>query len=159
MSTEVEPTVTFESADPGGRRAPIEFVAARAGDLPVMTGRRDWMEYHDHGVTEATGGRMRAQRTKINNGYSEVTGWHYHVCSVQWIYVVQGWQDLQLEDGTTLHMEVGDSALIPGGYRHNEVGMSHDLDVLEISVPAKMGTVPCEAPSAWAQDGAEHVGV
>jgi quercetin dioxygenase-like cupin family protein len=137
-------------------REPFHFVAARQDDLQDLGGRRTWMEYLDLGVTDATGGFMRAQRTRVTAEGHEVTGWHYHLCELQWVYVLRGWEDLQIEDGRTLRLEAGDSVLLPGGYRHNEVLMSSDLDVLEISVPAQMGTVNCDAPPAWA-DRSEEV--
>ena len=44
-------------------------------------------------------------------------------------------------------LEAGDSAFIPGGMRHNELSTSDDLEILEVSVPADMGTVPVEPPA------------
>lgn len=139
-------------------REPFHFVAARQDDLRDLGGRRTWMEYLDLGVTDATDGFMRAQRTRVTAEGHEVTGWHYHLCELQWVYVLQGWEDLQIEDGRTLRLEAGDSVLLPGGYRHNEVLMSSDLDVLEISVPAQMGTVNCDAPPAWAEKTEKSAG-
>jgi hypothetical protein len=37
--------------------------------------------------------------------------------------------------------------MIPGGMRHNETATSDRMDILEISVPAKFGTVVCEKPA------------
>jgi hypothetical protein len=36
--------------------------------------------------------------------------------------------------------------MIPGNTPHNETGTSDTLELLEVSVPADMGTEPCEAP-------------
>jgi len=33
--------------------------------------------------------------------------------------------------------------------RHNEIRTSDALEILEISVPAAMGTVPCDPPEGW----------
>jgi hypothetical protein len=35
---------------------------------------------------------------------------------------------------------------IPGYLRHNEISTSDDLELLEVSMPAEMGTVPCDRP-------------
>ena len=35
--------------------------------------------------------------------------------------------------------------------RHNETAASKDLELLEISVPADMGTVACEPPEGWSK--------
>jgi len=35
---------------------------------------------------------------------------------------------------------------IPGGTPHNETATSDGFELIEVSVPADMGTEPCEAP-------------
>lgn len=113
----------------------------------IVKGRRDFFKYRELGVTEATNGRMRAQLTTATQGLSEPTGWHYHVCEQQFVYMLKGWVDLEFEDGTKVHMTEGDSLMIPGGLRHNETATSEEMELLEISVPAKFGTVPCDPPA------------
>ena len=44
-------------------------------------------------------------------------------------------------------MEAGDSGLIPGEMKHNEIATSDDVEILELSVPGPMGTTPCEPPA------------
>jgi uncharacterized protein YjlB len=58
----------------------------------------------------------------------------------------KGWVDLEFEDGTKVRLTAGDSLMIPGGTRHNETGTADELELLEISVPAEMHTVPCDPP-------------
>ena len=55
--------------------------------------------------------------------------------------------DLEFETGETIRLKAGESVFIPGGMKHNEIAMSQDLEILELSVPAEMGTVPCEPPA------------
>jgi quercetin dioxygenase-like cupin family protein len=119
---------------------------ANAKTAPLAAGRRSFFEYRDLGVTKATNGWMRAQMTIAKTGMTQPTGWHYHVCDGQFVYVVKGFVDLEFEDGQTLHCQAGDSVFIPGGMKHNEIRTSDDLEILEVSVPAEMGTVPCERP-------------
>jgi len=52
---------------------------------PLVPGRRSFAEYRDLGVSDATGGFMRAQITSIKKGMTEPTGWHYHVCDTQFV--------------------------------------------------------------------------
>jgi quercetin dioxygenase-like cupin family protein len=78
------------------------------------------------------------------------TGWHYHLCESQFIFTLRGWVDLLIEDGRTIRVSAGESLLIPGGLKHNEIAISEDFELLEVSVPAKMGTVACDAPEAFA---------
>jgi quercetin dioxygenase-like cupin family protein len=110
-------------------------------------GRRDFFKYRELGVTEATGGKMRAQLTSATQGLGKPTGWHYHVCEHQLVFMLKGWVDLEFEDGTKVHLVEGDSLMIPGGMRHNETGTADELELLEVSVPAEMKTVVCDPPA------------
>lgn len=112
---------------------------------PIVPGRRSFFNYRDLGVTDATEGRMRAQVT-LATGVMQQTGWHYHICESQFIYALRGWIELQFEDGRTVKVNEGESLYIPPGVKHNETGISSDLELLEISVPAKMSTIACDPP-------------
>ena len=112
-----------------------------------VPGRRAFFKYRELGVTEASNGRMRAQVTSATSGMSRPTGWHYHVCESQLVYMLSGWVDLEFEDGETIRVEAGDSLYIPGGLRHNELRTSDTFELLEVSVPADMGTVACDPPA------------
>ena len=46
-----------------------------------------------------------------------------------------------------MRLEKGDSVLIPGGTPHNETRTADTFEILEISVPAQMGTEPCDPPA------------
>ena len=115
-------------------------------NTPFVPGRREFFKYRDLGVTEASNGEMRAQVMSAITGMTEPTGWHYHVCDGQFVYALKGWVDLEFETGETIRLEAGESLFIPGGMRHNEISTSDDLEVLEVSVPADMGTVACDKP-------------
>jgi quercetin dioxygenase-like cupin family protein len=78
---------------------------------------------------------------------SKPTGWHYHVCESQFVYMLSGWLELEFADRPALRLEAGDSIFIPGGLPHNETRTSDAFELLEVSVPADMGTVSCAAPS------------
>ena len=84
---------------------------------------------------------------KTKQGLSEPTGWHYHACEGQFIYVLKGWVDLEFENGDQKRITQGDSMFIPGGMRHNETATSQELEILELSLPSDMGTVPTDAPA------------
>jgi quercetin dioxygenase-like cupin family protein len=112
---------------------------------PLVPGRRSFFNYRDLGVTDATAGLMRAQVT-IATGVMEQTGWHYHVCESQFIMALRGWIDLQFEDGRIIRVDTGESLFIPPGLKHNETAISEDLELLEVSVPAKMQTIACDPP-------------
>ena len=111
-----------------------------------VEGRRDFFKYRDLGVKAASNGWMRAQLTTAITGMTQPTGWHYHVCEGQFVYALKGWVQLAFEDGSKCRLEAGDSCFIPGGVKHNEIGASDDLEILEVSLPGEIGTVPVDPP-------------
>ncbi len=131
--------------DQGGMRAGGVAVA-KASHPKMVPGRRDFMQYRELGVTEASEGKIRAQVTSSSQGLSEPTGWHVHICEGQFVYMMSGWVDLEFEDGK-VRIEAGDSIYIPGGTPHNETATSDNFDLVEVSVPADMGTKPCDPPA------------
>ncbi|MHA1108877.1 MAG: cupin domain-containing protein [Alphaproteobacteria bacterium] len=128
----------------------MKLAISAEADAEYVDGRRAFFKYRDLGVTDATGGRMRAQVTSAEAGLSEPTGWHYHTCEMQFVYMLEGWVELEFEDGRVVKYGAGDSVMIPGGERHQEIRTSESMRLLEVSVPAEMGTVPCDPPSGAA---------
>ena len=132
--------------------APDGYAVARASEPKVVKGRRAFFEYVDLGVTDASQGRMRVQKTSAKAGLTQPTGWHYHKCEGQFVYMLSGWLELEFADGETVHLEAGDSVYIPGGLVHNEIGTSDGFVLLEVSLPAEMGTEPAAAPDWWREE-------
>lgn len=125
----------------------MTLAVSHAKEPRFVEGRRAFFKYRDLGVTEGTGGRMRAQITLASAGMSRPTGWHRHLCEMQFVYVLDGWLELEFADRGTIRLEAGDSIMIPGGTPHNEIRTSDTFELLELSVPAQMGTEPCEGPA------------
>jgi len=121
----------------------------RAAEPVLVKGRRDFFTYRDLGVAEGSAGTMRAQVMSSSQGLSRPTGWHYHECDGQFIYILKGWVDLQFEDGRTIKVEQGDSLFIPGYLRHNEIRTSAEMEILEVSIPGELGTRPCDPPPGF----------
>ena len=131
-----------------GHKASGQKIAhGRAAEPVLVKGRRDFFKYRDLGVADASAGTMRAQVMSSSQGMSRPTGWHYHECDGQFIYILKGWVDLEFEDGRTIRVEQGDSLFIPGYLRHNEIRTSAEMEILEVSIPGVMGTTPCEPPA------------
>ena len=114
---------------------------------PFAQGRRPFFKYRDLGLEGASGGKMRAYHSTAIKGMVEPTGWHYHTCEMQFVYVIKGRITLEFEDGTVATCGAGDSLFIPGGVPHNEIYASEDKETLEVSVPGKIGTVNVERPA------------
>jgi mannose-6-phosphate isomerase-like protein (cupin superfamily) len=127
--------------------SPGSLVHATSLTAPVVPGRREFFTYRDLMVAAATGGKIRAQVMSSSQGLSQPTGWHYHVCEAQFIYALKGWVDLEFEDGRSIRLQAGESMLIPGGMKHNEIATSTEFELLEVTLPGEMGTVPCDKPA------------
>jgi quercetin dioxygenase-like cupin family protein len=124
----------------------MKLAVANQENANYVAGRRAFFKYRDLGVTEGTNGLMRAQVTSAEQGMSKPTGWHIHKCQAQFVYMLSGWVDLEFED-RKVRVSAGDSIMIPGGTPHNETGTSDAFELLELSVPADMGTEPCQPPA------------
>ena len=129
-----------------GTQPPMKVAVTSAKTPDYVEGRRNFFKYRDLGVTAATHRRMRAQVTSAEQGMSQPTGWHVHKCEAQFVYMLSGWIDLEFED-RKVRIKAGDSIMIPGNTPHNETGTSDTFELLEVSVPADMGTEPCDAPA------------
>ena len=144
MSTKAAPR---QAEKPQHPKVTGRLAHATATTAPAVPGRREFFKYRDLLVASATDGLMRAQIMAASAGMTRPTGWHYHECQAQFVYGLKGWVDLEFEDGRTIRLKAGESLLIPGGLRHNEISTSDDFELLEVCVPADMGTVPCEKPA------------
>jgi mannose-6-phosphate isomerase-like protein (cupin superfamily) len=125
----------------------MKLAIARKSDANYVPGRRTFFQYRDLGVTDGTSGEMRAQITTAKSAMDRETGWHYHTCEMQFVYLLRGWVDLEFADEGVVRLEAGDSVMIPGGLAHQEIRTSEDFEILEVSVPAEMGTVNCDRPA------------
>ena len=138
---------TNDSSAPTEPAVTGKLAHATAQSAPEVPGRRAFFKYRDLLVGNATDGRMRAQIMSASRGMSEPTGWHYHVCEAQFVYGLKGWVDLEFEDGRKVRLQAGESLLIPGGMKHNETATSEEFELLEVTLPGDMGTVPCDRPA------------
>ena len=90
----------------------MKVAVASKENANYVAGRRAFFKYRDLGVTEGTGGFMRAQVTSAEQGMSKETGWHVHKCQAQLVYMLSGWVDLEFAD-RKVRVKAGDSIMIP----------------------------------------------
>jgi len=124
--------------------AKSKVVVSTAGNMRFKPGRRPEIRYRDLGVEAGTQGRMRAEVMHLTSR-ANPTGWHYHECDIQFLYMLKGWVDLEFADGV-VRLKEGESMMIPGGTVHQEINTSDVMELLEVSTPAHLGTVNCDAP-------------
>jgi quercetin dioxygenase-like cupin family protein len=124
----------------------MKFRTTAKDEADIATGRRDFFVYRNFGIEEASNGYMRVTTFTAKRAMETETGWHYHVCGAQLIYIIKGWAEVAFEDGKTRRLSEGAVIFLPGGSRHNEMLTSDDYEALEVVVPGSMDTVPSDAP-------------
>ena len=116
-------------------------VAVSYGDAPLyVAGRRAWVKYRELGVTAASGGSMRAQVISAAEGDNRPTGWHIHHCDMQFLFGIKGAIHIAFSPDHIVVLGEGDAMMIPGGVIHMELGEPTGVEVLEVTVPAGIGT-------------------
>lgn len=108
--------------------------------------RRDFFKTRDLGLQAATNGDFRMVVHKMITEPTP-TGWHYHECDLQVIYVLNGFVILGFEDGRVVRLEPGSSMNIPSGMIHNELTSSEDLEIMELTSPPEITTVLVDDPA------------
>jgi uncharacterized protein YjlB len=119
-----------------------KFSVSYAKDGVYKNGLRDFLEYRDLGVDNATHGQFRAHVVRVKSEHTgdqdmHTTGLHQHLCDFQMFYVLKGWVRF-IYDGQDgeLTFRAGDCVLQPAGIVHNEISCSDDLEILEVYSPA-----------------------
>ena len=119
------------------------FSASYAKDAVYQTGLREFMEYRDLGIADATNGAFRAHVVRIKKEHRgedqdmHTTGAHQHMCDFQMFYVMKGWIKFIYDgEGGAKTFNAGDCVLQPAEIVHNELSCSDDLELIEIYSPA-----------------------
>jgi hypothetical protein len=86
-----------------------KFSTNYAKDAVYQTGLRDFMEYRDLGIADATHGRFRAHVIRVKRDHKgdqdlHTTGLHQHLCDFQMFYVLKGWIKFVYEGKKGEHM-------------------------------------------------------
>ncbi len=112
----------------------------RAREAAYDAGLRGFFAYRDLGAKEATGGTHAAHIIRAVPGEGPRPAWHTHALGFQLVLVLRGWVRFEYEDIGEVLLEPGDSVLQPPGIRHREVAHSEDLEMLEVTSPARFRT-------------------
>jgi len=129
-----------------------KFKVSYGKDAVYQQGLREFMEYRDLGIAEATHGKVHAHIIRIkdiNKGTDQdmhTTGPHQHMVDVQFYYVMKGWIKFIYEGQEgELIFRAGDCVTAPAAIRHNELACSDDFEALEVLSPAIHETRTVEA--------------
>ena len=117
-----------------------DFIATHARDAVFVSGLRPFFDYRDLGIKQATDGRVVAHVIRAIDGADFSGKPHLHVTTFQMVYVLKGWIEFDYEGQGRVRLEAGSCAYQPPGFRHQELGHSPDLEMLEVALPADFET-------------------
>ena len=102
----------------------------------------------DLGFAQATGGMVQAHVNRRARPFdaAEVSHPHFHDTRFQMVYVLKGWVRSEFEGQGVLEMREGSCWIQPPGIKHNVLGFSDDLEILEVIMPAQYVTVNLDGP-------------
>lgn len=111
-------------------------------------GFRSYTLTRDLGFAKATGGMVQAHVNRRARPFNaaEVSKPHFHDTQFQMVYVLKGWVKSEFEGQGVIEMREGSAWIQPPGIKHNVVGFSDDLEILEIIIPAQYDTVNLDGP-------------
>jgi quercetin dioxygenase-like cupin family protein len=124
------------------------FSHVKPADTPFQgDGLRDFFEYRDLGIAEATRGKVIAHLVRAKQAPEAGTGWHRHEAQFHVVYMLKGWARFMYEDQETL-VEAGDVVHQRPGIVHYLFDYSPDMEYLEVVGPADFTTIDAEGPCA-----------
>jgi quercetin dioxygenase-like cupin family protein len=118
---------------------------ARDGNF-VADGLRQYFEYRDLGIRQATDGKAVMHVIRAREGTNATGEWHRHDIQLQLVYVLKGWVRFEYEGIGEVLLEPGSCVHQAPGIRHREIAHSPDLELIEIVLPADFGTESVPAP-------------
>ncbi len=119
----------------------MKFSVSRAKDGGFESGGlRSFFEYRDLGIEAATGGKAGAHVIRAVPGKHAEGARHTHALDFQMVYVLKGWVRFWYEGEGEVLLEPGDCVHQPPGIVHRELEHSDDLELIEITLPARFET-------------------
>ncbi len=123
-----------------------KFNVSVAENASYKDGLRDFLEYRDLGISEASNGDYKAHILRVKKNFKgdqemHTTGFHKHMVDFQMYYVLNGWVKFIYDGEGELTFKKGDCVMAPAAIKHNELSCSDDFEALEILSPAKHDTV------------------
>ncbi|MDB9762770.1 cupin domain-containing protein [Alphaproteobacteria bacterium] len=123
-----------------------KFNVSVAENASYKDGLRDFLEYRDLGISEASNGDYKAHILRVKKNFKgdqemHTTGFHKHMVDFQMYYVLNGWVKFIYDGEGELTFKKGDCVMAPAAIKHNELSCSDDFEALEMLSPAKHDTV------------------
>ena len=107
-------------------------------------GLRSFFEYRDLGINEISLGSVGAHVIRGVPGAHSGGEKHTHSLQFQMVYVLKGWVKFWYEGVGEVELVAGSCVHQPPGIKHREIAHSDDVEMLEITLPAKFDTQTVE---------------
>ena len=123
-----------------------KFSVSIADKAVYKDGLRNFLEYRDLGIKEATNGDYHAHILRVKKEAKgdqdlHTTGFHKHIVTFQMYYVLNGWVKFIYDGQGENTFKKGDCVLAPAEITHNEISCSDDFEAIEILAPGDHKTV------------------
>ena len=118
----------------------MAFIISRAKDDNFETGLRGFFRYRNLGIETATSGEFGAHVIKAVPADTSEGEWHYHELKFQMVFILEGWVKFEYKGEGVFTLHKGDTVYQPPQIHHREIEHSHDLELIEITSPAKFKT-------------------
>ena len=120
---------------------PFSMQTAEQGTYEVK-GLRDYLSYRDLEIAKETNGAILAHIIRAEGGAYQGAGeWHYHILGDQFVYVLQGWANVQFEEQEPVCVKAGTCFYQPSKIKHAFLACSKDFEALEVCLPADFETI------------------
>lgn len=103
-------------------------------------GLREYFEYRDLGIKDATDGKAVAHVIRARGDHQAGGEWHQHEVLFQIYYVTRGWITFEYEGVGVITAKAGSCVHQPPGIRHREIAHSDDLELIEVVLPGDFAT-------------------
>ena len=120
---------------------PFFMQAAEQGTFEIK-GLRNYLSYRDLGIAKETNGAILAQIIHAEGVAYQGSGeWHFHILDDQFVYVLQGWANVQFEKQEPVYVKAGTCFYQPSKIKHAFLACSKDFEALEVCLPAEFKTI------------------
>ena len=118
----------------------MEFKICKANESTFEPGLRGFFNYRNLRIEEATSGNFGANVIRAVSDKKSKGEWHYHKLKFQMVFVLKGWVKFEYQGKGVFKLGKGDSVYQPPKILHREIAHSNDLELIEITSPAKFET-------------------
>ena len=128
-----------------------KFSHVKPADTPWRSdGLRDFFQYKDLGIEQATAGRVIAQLVRANRAPEKGTGWHRHEAEFHIVIMTKGWAKFMYGEKETL-VEAGDCVHQRPGIVHYLFDYSPDMEYIDSVGSSDFTSInetgPCGVPA------------